>query len=262
MTTFYGLPNDHAFWHWPTLIHFVLVALAGGMALVAAIRTWHDDDHSRLFALTALVLIVMDFGTLWLESSARFRLTHIWLFLSFRPTAYIWWGAMGLTLSAVMAFLISFQFGPKRLWAAIMTVSATVILLYPGVALAANSARPLWTPLLLAFFPLTSLLIVLGIGQFKWDWAKPYFLSLSVLGAVFGAMYLIGLAFGGLEAQDALHHFWMEGGLFFSIALLLMLSSPVALKRFPALAGLMAVVGAILARSLIIEIGQYQGLGF
>ena len=143
-----------------------------------------------------------------------------------------------------------------------MAVSATVILLYPGVALAANSARPLWTPLLLAFFPLTSLLIVLGIGQFKWDWAKPYFLSLSVLAAILGAMYLLGLAFGGLEAQEALHHFWMEGGLFFSIALLLMLTSAAVLKRFPVLAGLMAVVGAILARSLIIEIGQYQGLGF
>ena len=262
MTTFYGMPNSGAFWHWPTLIHFVLVALAGGMALVAAIRAWQDDDNSRTLAFIALALIALDFLTLWGESSARFRLTHIWLFLSFQPLAYIWLGAWGLIISAIMSLLIAFKLGSKRVWAAIMMLSATIVLLYPGLALAANSNRPLWTPLLLVFFPLTSLLMVLGIGQFRWEWAKPYFLSLSLLGAIFGGMYLVGLSFGGLEAKEALHHFMQEGGWLYSLALLLMLAGSFLLKRFPALAGLLAVVGAILARSLIIEIGQYQGFGF
>jgi len=262
MTSFYGMPNSGAFWHWPTLIHFVLVALAGGMALVAAIRSWQDDDNSRLLASIALALIVLDFLTLWGESSARFRLTHIWLFLSFRPLAYIWYGAWGLIISAIMALLIAFKLGPKRLWAAIMMVSSTIVLLYPGLALAANSNRPLWTPLLLVFFPLTSLLMVLGIGQFRWKWAKPYFLTLSLLGAIFGGIYLVALFFGDLAAKEALHHFLQEGGWLYSLALLLMLTASFLLKRFPALAGLLAVVGAILARSLIIEIGQYQGFGF
>lgn len=262
MTEFYGLPNSGAFWHWPTLIHFVLVALAGGTALVTALLTFRRDKSALRYAWVALVLIVLDLLVLWAESSARFRFTHLWLFVTFKPTAAMWWGAWGLAGSALMTFLLGLGWGPKRLWASGLSVTSTLVLLYPGLLLVANAARPLWTPVLLAFIPLTSLLTVLGLGMLlRWAWAKPWLLALSIGSALLGGLYLVGLAVGGLEAKEALAHFWHEGGPLYLLGLVLMLMSPALLGRFPMLAGLSAVAGATLARSLIVEIGQLQGFG-
>ena len=53
MTAFYGLPGSGAFWHWPTLLHFILVALAGGTAFVTALLTFREDKTARRYAWVA-----------------------------------------------------------------------------------------------------------------------------------------------------------------------------------------------------------------
>ena len=54
MTTFYALPNAGPFWHWPTLIHFVLVALAGGASLLTALSALRANPHPQTRRLVAL----------------------------------------------------------------------------------------------------------------------------------------------------------------------------------------------------------------
>ena len=53
MTRFYGAPNSEAFWHWPTLLHFVLVALAAGAALLLAALALRGAPRLRSYALIA-----------------------------------------------------------------------------------------------------------------------------------------------------------------------------------------------------------------
>jgi hypothetical protein len=263
MTTFYGLPNSGAFWHWPTLIHFLVVALAGGVALLVAVLCLRQDRAVRRYALLALIFLGFDLFLLWAESPARFRLTHIWLFVGFHPGSAMWWGAWGLSGSAVASALIALGWGPRKLWAALLLVTATVTLIYPGLLLAANSGRPLWTPLLLAFVPVTSLVIVLGgVLLLRWAWVKPWFLAASLSAVLLGGLYLVGLAVGDFEARQALSHFWDQAGWFYLVGLGLMLAAVALLRRFPLLAGLSAFAGAALARSLIVELGQHQPFGF
>ncbi len=174
----------------------------------------------------------------------------------------MWWGAWGLTGSAAASALIALGWGPRRFWATLLLMTATITLLYPGLLLAANNARPLWTPLLLAFVPVTSLVIVLGgVLLLRWAWVKPWFLAASLSSVFLGGLYLLGLAVGGFEARQALVHFWEHAGWLFLVGLGLMLSAVALLRRFPALAGLAAFAGAALARTLIVEVGQFQPFG-
>lgn len=162
MTEFYGLPNAGEFWHWTNALHFVLVGLAGGIALLAALLQLRGHEEARRYTLLALLVIALDLFVLWAESPARFRFTHIWLFLSFRPPSPIWWGAWGLALAFLFSGLLYLEKGPRKLLAWILLLFSLVALSYPGMALAVNENRPLWNALLAGLFPLTAL--VLGPG--------------------------------------------------------------------------------------------------
>lgn len=260
ITTFYGAPNSGAFWHWPTLLHFVLVAIAGGVALLTAYRALRSSSFSWRLPALAVALIGLDLVVLWGESMARWRLTHIQLFFSVQPTSAIWWGAWGLAGSAVLALLLAFGWGPRRLWGVGLVVTSAAALLYPGMVLAANPARPLWTPLLLAFMPVTGLLIALGAALlFRQSDLRPVVGGLALAGAALGGLYLVGLATGAGAAREALDHLWHEAGVWFVVALAAMLLSPTLLRRFPAAAALLAIAGAVLARSLVVEVGTFMG---
>jgi len=256
---YYGVVNDGAFWHWTTLLHFSLVALAGGVALLTAYRALTWARFPRRLAWTAVALIALDLVVLWAESEARFRLTHVYLFLTVQPASAIWWGAWGLAGSAALGLLLALGWGPRRLWGALLVLTSGVALLYPGLALASNAARPLWTPLMLAFMPVTGLLVAWGLALlFRQNDLRPAVAGLGVSGALLGGLYLVGLAFGGLDARAGLGELWREGGPAFVVALAAMLATPALVRRWPAAAGLIAVAGAILARTLIVHIGAFM----
>ena len=264
MTEFwYGLPNSGHFWHWPTLVHFALVALAGGAAVVTAVAAWTKHPKLRLYALVTMIFIVLDLFTLWLESPARFRFTHVWLFLSFTPTAPIWVGAWGLILSMGSAFFLWIAKGPRLLWSSGTTVGAALAIYYPGWALAANLNRPLWTPLLIVLFPLTGMTTVVAIAALlRQPWAARFLTPLSLSSAGVAAAYLIGLALGNAETRVAFEAFWHHDAPWLIGALVLLVATPALVRRVPLAAAVLPLVGATVVRSLIVEAGQAQFFGF
>jgi hypothetical protein len=262
MMEFYGVPNAAHFWHWPSLFHFAFVALAGGMAFVTMIATLRDHPRKRTYAVITIALIILDLFTLWLESPARFRFTHVWLFLTFTPTAPIWIGAWGLILSLVASFFVWIARGPRLLWGSLLVVGSTLALLYPGLALAVNVNRPIWTMILIALFPLTAMVTVVALAiLFRQEWGKRWIAPLSLASAFLGAVYLWGLATGAAEAQAGFAYLWSHGGPLFLVGLALLVA-PAFLRRAPFLAALVPFVGATVVRSLIVDIGQHQFFGF
>ncbi|WP_135255510.1 hypothetical protein [Thermus caldilimi] len=252
MTEFYGLPNAGEFWHWSNALHFVLVGLAGGMALLAALLHLKGHEEARRYTLLALVFIALDLFVLWAESPARFRFTHVWLFLSFRPESPIWWGAWGLALAFLTSGLLYLRKGPQKALAWALLLFSLVALAYPGMALAANGNRPLWNALLAGLFPLTALVLALGLAALlRSGWAL---YPLRLLG---GASLLLTLLYPLTLSPEARGHLWEEVGALYVLFLLLGLGV-FWRDRFAPWAALLGAAGL---RALWVLVGQWQGLG-
>ncbi|MDM7325413.1 MAG: hypothetical protein P3W93_010650 [Thermus sp.] len=252
MTEFYGLPNAGEFWHWTNALHFVLVGLAGGMALLAALLHLKGLEEARRYTLWALALIALDLLVLWAESPARFRFTHIWLFLTFHPTSPIWWGSWSLALSFLLAGLLHLGKEPRRLLAMGLLAFSLVALSYPGMALAVNLNRPLWNALLAGLFPLTAMVLVLGVAALlKSPWA------LYPLRILLGASLVLAFLYPFTLSLEAREHLWEEGGILYGLFLILGLGAMWKENLAP-WAAFLAAAGL---RALLVALGQWQGLG-
>ncbi|HGY09892.1 MAG TPA: hypothetical protein ENK37_07560 [Oceanithermus profundus] len=256
MTAFYGTPGADPFWHWTTLVHFVLVALAGGTAFFTAVVALKRPQSLGKLPWLALAFIALDLLMLWAESPARFRFSHVWLFFSFEPAAAIWWGAWGLALSALLLLLLGLRLGPVRTLGGFLAFTSAVVLAYPGYALAVNAARPLWDHLLLALFPATGLLLALAVLALLRPAETALWLEITALVSLaLTALYPVALASGGADARVAYAQ-WLRGWLWFAAASLLLFLGAFLARRNPAIAAACAFAGAALLRSWIVEEGQ------
>jgi len=257
-----GVPNVGMFWGWSKALHYVLVGLAGGMALLAAILTLRQHPDRNRYLWIAAVLIVLDLFVLWAESSARWRFGHIWLYLGFHPGSPIWWGSWGLgaSLVAIAAVLLKqwvrpLQRIPEVLPGLLLLLGSLVVLAYPGFSLAVNVTRPLWNEMMLLIFPFTALLMVLAIAHLLGStWARTWGIVAAVISLALLVAYPLTLQ--GAARQ----HFNQEGLVVYVVAGLLIAVGAVFFRnlRWAAAAGLAGAVGL---RWLLVLVGQLQSPG-
>jgi hypothetical protein len=259
---FYGIPNTEPFWTGLKTLHYVLVGLAGGMAVLAAILTLRQHPDRNRYLWLAGLFILLDMFVLWAGSSARWYFSQFWLFLSFEPRAPIWWGTWGLSsaLAAVALILLKtwvplLKRIPEMLLGTVMLVGGLVALAYPGIALVVNENRPVWNEMMLVIFPVTALLMVLAVAMlFGSAWARRW----EVMAAAVTVALLV--AYPLTLQGEAREHFMREGLLVYATAGVLV-AVALVLFRNPRLAAGLGLAGAVGLRWMLVQVGQIQAPG-
>ena len=256
MTSFYGIPPSGEVWHGLTLVHFFLVGLAGGSAFLAALARHRGEGAARAMLLWSALFVLLDLAVLWLESAARFRFTHVWLFLTLRPASAISLGAWGLALTLLLTLALALEKGPARLLVPLLFASSVVVLAYPGMLLAENPGRPLWDGFQLALMPITGLALATGFWLLFVRGPLPRLAPpVSLAAGVAALLAPWSLAHGDAGERAAWAGLWQDAGLFYLSAALALLAAGL-LRNRPELAGGLALLGSVLLRSLVVHFGQ------
>ena len=172
-------------WHWPISVYLFLGGLAAGILFFAAIITLFRKDEQYQGAVkwaTIIPPIALSVGLLALLYDLSHLLYSWRLYVTFRITSPMSWGAWILLLVTPISFLWTFsyfkEFFPKLKWKegilayadwaidfvndnkrilAWILVPSTIILgIYTGILLSAFNARPLWNNSILGPLFLTS----------------------------------------------------------------------------------------------------------
>ena len=172
-------------WHWPISLYLFLGGLAAGILFFAAVVTLFNKEDKYQGAVKWATIIppfALSIGLLAL----LYDLTHIlysWrLYMTFRITSPMSWGAWTLLLVTPLAFfwtisylkeyfpnwkwqegiwkyadwLIEFLKENKRIMAWILVPTTIILGIYTGILLSAFNARPLWNNSILGPLFLTS----------------------------------------------------------------------------------------------------------
>ena len=177
-------PHLHL-WHWPISLYLFLGGLAAGILFFAAIITLFGKEQKYLGAVkwaTIIPPIALSVGLLALLYDLTNLLNSWRLYVTFRITSPMSWGAWTLLLVTPLAFIWTFsyfkEYFPKWNWQegllgylsividyvnqykkviAWILVPSTIILgIYTGILLSAFNARPLWNNSILGPLFLTS----------------------------------------------------------------------------------------------------------
>lgn len=177
-------PHLHL-WHWPISLYLFLGGLAAGILFFAALVTLFGKEEKYQGAVkwaTIIPPIALSIGLLVL----LYDLSHVFyswrLYVTFRITSPMSWGAWILLLVTPISFLWTFsyfkEFFPnikwqegifsyadwaidfindnKRILAWILVPSTIILGIYTGILLSAFNARPLWNNSILGPLFLTS----------------------------------------------------------------------------------------------------------
>ena len=177
-------PHLHL-WHWPISLYLFLGGLAAGILFFAAVVTLFGKEEKFQGAVkwaTIIPPIALSVGLMAL----LYDLSHLWyswrLYVTFRITSPMSWGAWILLLVTPISFLWTFsyfkEFFPnikwkegilshadlaidfindnKKLLAWILVPSTVILGIYTGILLSAFNARPLWNNSILGPLFLTS----------------------------------------------------------------------------------------------------------
>lgn len=183
-----NLPNIDPYlhlWHWPISLYLFLGGLAAGILFFAAVVTIlgkQDKYQGAVKWATIIAPIALSVGLLAL----LYDLTNLWnswrLYVTFRITSPMSWGAWTLLLVTPISFIWTFsyfkEYFPKWNWqqgilaaasklidyinenkvliAWVMIPSTIVLGIYTGILLSAFNARPLWNNSILGPLFLTS----------------------------------------------------------------------------------------------------------
>lgn len=172
-------------WHWPISVYLFLGGLAAGILFFAAVVTLLGKQDKYLGAVkwaTIIPPIALSLGLIAL----LYDLTNLWnswrLYVTFRITSPMSWGAWTLLLVTPLAFLWTFSYFKeyfpnlnwqkgvmslaskaidfindyKKVLSWILIPSTIILGIYTGILLSAFNARPLWNNSILGPLFLTS----------------------------------------------------------------------------------------------------------
>lgn len=177
-------PHLHL-WHWPISLYLFLGGLAAGILFFAAVITVLGKQEKYQGAVKWATIIPPIALTIGL-AALLYDLTNIWnswkLYITFRITSPMSWGAWTLLLVTPISFIWTFsyfkEYFPKWNWqqgilatasklidyindnkvliAWVMIPSTIILGIYTGILLSAFNARPLWNNSILGPLFLTS----------------------------------------------------------------------------------------------------------
>ncbi len=233
---------DLQVWHGEVAVYLFLGGLVAGlMVLLGAYRLWKParERSASLERLPWLAPLLLSLGMLflWLDLANRFNAFRFYFIL--RPETPMSWGAW--ILIAVYPVSLAFawnespaawrrralarwpRLAPLARWAAgharglaFATMNLGILLaVYTGILLGAFAARPLWNspllgPLFLASGLSSGAAFILLFGLRDEERRLASAVDMAVIGAELGilALWLLGLAVGGLAAQSAARLFF------------------------------------------------------
>ena len=177
-------PHLHL-WHWPISLYLFLGGLAAGILFFAAVVTLFGKEDKYQGAVkwaTIIPPIALSVGLLALLYDLSHLLYSWRLYVTFRITSPMSWGAWILLLVTPISFLWTFSYfkeyfpnikwqegifsyadwvidfinDNKRILAWILVPSTIILGIYTGILLSAFNARPLWNNSILGPLFLTS----------------------------------------------------------------------------------------------------------
>jgi protein NrfD len=172
-----GIDPVFQVWEWPIPVYLFLAGLVAGMMIVASVQEWRSPERwekhlTKTVPILAIVLLSLGMLSLYFDLEVGgLKLNVVRLYMTFRPTSVISWGAWFLLIAypCLVLWLLGsispaglarfagwsrlFRFvAPVGRWAAVNrrkllianTAVGTCLGTYTGVFLSGMVARPVW----------------------------------------------------------------------------------------------------------------------
>jgi protein NrfD len=263
-----GIDPTLSVWGWQIPVYLFLAGLTAGMMIVASAQEWRSAEIwearlSRIVPLLAMVLLSLGMLSLYLDLEFKgLKLNVVRLYMTFRPSSVISWGAWILLItyptlalwwlggispsglariaakSRVLRFLVPVSEWATRVRRRLLVLNMVVgccLAVYTGIFLSSMVARPVWHsgilgPLFLssgistgaAFIGLFKVNHELARAIIKWD------IAALIAESAFLALFLLDNV-TGTEAHRAAAALFLSGpytGAFFGLVVVAGILAP------------------------------------
>lgn len=277
------MSHKHETWGWMLAVDFFFAGMGAAMLLFAGIAELFlkPGNLSTLAIFAAAVFIAAGAGLLVLELGRPFQALRVFM----NPKAILTFGAWNMSIAIVAGLLLATSWieafpwfgivGLRKVLALICIITGFIVATYPGVLLARHKARPFWNgPGMMVLFLTSSLLtgvsayIVCGwftkAAPVVYDIFPYLATALCAFQLVIWLGYLWIKSTGTTEREANAVKRWTSGNFSgpFKIGFLLVGTLlPLILYLVPnstsmGIAGLLAIVGGLIMRNLVVYSGQ------
>jgi protein NrfD len=266
-----GIDPVLSVWEWQIPVYLFLAGLVAGIMIVASAQEWRsvgkwEPRLSRILPILAMILLSLGMFSLYLDLEIKgLKLNVIRLYMTFKPSSVISWGAWILVVtypSLGLSFLGSISpaglarfvrksrllriLVPVREWAArlrrrilvLNMIVGTCLGIYTGIFLSGMVARPVWHsgvlgPLFLISGVSTGAAL-LGLFKVNHDLTKAFIkwdVAALIAEAVFLALFLLDSMTGTADHRAAAGLF-LSGpytGAFFGLVVLAGIFAPLVI---------------------------------
>ncbi|WP_019850042.1 NrfD/PsrC family molybdoenzyme membrane anchor subunit [Desulfitobacterium sp. PCE1] len=276
------MSQKHETWGWMLAFDFFFAGMGAAMLLFAGIaELFLGSNLSTLGIFAGAVFVGLGAGLLILELGRPFQALRVFM----NPKAILTFGAWNMSIAIVAGLLLGScwvetfpwygSIALRKIMAIICVVTGLIVATYPGILLARHKGRPFWNgPGMLVIFLTSSLLtgfsafVVCGwLGQ-----GAPVVSSLfpKLAAALCAFQFVLWMGYlwikntGTTEREAAAAKRWISGnyagpfrvGLMFLGTLVPMVLFLIPHASSTGIAGLLAILGGLLMRNLVVYAGQ------